>query len=258
MILSHKIIYVSFNRKTRDYLEAKKPYNFDRNRKRKSEKEQPKTTGKKPAKIFTDHTHMAFGLLTSWFSLNWTLAFYKNLNCISFVILNFVIEPAIATSIEDINKVVEDMDLSNDDIVTSNDAEHLEQKQPSFPTKMVHSRSEGDLSLEEERAKAYNSKNQENNNNVGLTSSESFNNFLYWRDPVPILEDIPKEDIEKKDEENDVNDDEAEKITPKDETIVAENKDEITEEKKGKHFGFYFSKCCACENDDYVIEIIFN
>ena len=171
-------------------------------------------------------------------------------------ILNFVIEPAIATSIEDINKVVEDMDLSNDDIVTSNDAEHLEQKQPSIPTKMVHSRSEGDLSLEEERAKAYNSKNQENNNNVGLTSSESFNNFLYWRDPVPILEDIPKEDaIEKKDEEN-VNDDE--KITPKDDTIVTENKDEITEEKKGKHFEFYFLNVVVLvKNDDYVIEMIF-
>ena len=34
-----------------------------------------------------------------------------------------------------------------------------------------------------------------------LTSSESFNNFLYWRDPVPILEDIPKEDMDKKEAE---------------------------------------------------------
>merc|ERR1719361_1396329 len=134
-----------------------------------------------------------------------------------------------STTASMINHVVEDMDLSHDDNDNNDVDEHRRHgagasssttttsSTTTAKTKLVHSRSEGDLSLEEERAKAYNSKNQENNNNNNtttqpmcvaagssggsLTSSESFNNFLYWRDPVPILEDIPKEDMDKKEAE---------------------------------------------------------
>merc|ERR1719266_2921757 len=134
------------------------------------------------------------------------------------------------------NHVVEDMDLSHDD-VNENNTEAVgasSSTTTTTTTKLVHSRSEGDLSLEEERAKAYNSKNQENNNNNNttpqsvagsstsggsLTSSESFNNFLYWRDPVPILEDIPskseemksKKESEESDQEGDIDNDEEKK-----------------------------------------------
>jgi len=135
------------------------------------------------------------------------------------------------------NHVVEDMDLSHDD-VNENNTEAVGASSSTTTTttttKLVHSRSEGDLSLEEERAKAYNSKNQENNNNNNttpqsvagsstsggsLTSSESFNNFLYWRDPVPILEDIPsksedmksKKESEESDQGGDINNDEEKK-----------------------------------------------
>jgi len=122
------------------------------------------------------------------------------------------------------------MDLSHDE-VNENNTEAVgasSSTTTTTTTKLVHSRSEGDLSLEEERAKAYNSKNQENNNNNNttpqsvagsstsggsLTSSESFNNFLYWRDPVPILEDIPSksEDMKSKKESEESDQDEEKK-----------------------------------------------
>ena len=135
------------------------------------------------------------------------------------------------------------MDLSNDDQNNDN-AEHLEQKtldedasSPALPTKMVHSRSEGDLSLEEERAKAYNQKNQENNNNGsggGITSSESFNNFLYWREPLPVLDDIPDEEgsIEDKDEKSHT---EKESESKDDETpsTSLEGEDGVKDDQKG-------------------------
>ena len=52
-------------------LEPKKPCNFDRNPERGtlSEKEQLKTAENKTAKIQTDQKHMAFGPLTSSFSV---------------------------------------------------------------------------------------------------------------------------------------------------------------------------------------------
>ncbi len=110
----------------------------------------------------------------------------------------------------------EDMDLTEDkeEATGEKDDEHLEAaaeaEVKAIPTKMVHSRSEGDLSLEEERALAYQKEqkdNTENNNNNssasstsggGLTSSESYNNFLFWREPVPVLEEL--EDIKSSDE----------------------------------------------------------
>ena len=64
--------------------------------------------------------------------------------------------------------------------------------------KIVHSKSLDDLSPEENRAKQYES-SQVTANNTGkdaavagsqLTSSESYNNFLYWRDPLPVLDDL--------------------------------------------------------------------
>jgi len=63
--------------------------------------------------------------------------------------------------------------------------------------KIVHSKSLDDLlSPEEERAKKY-----QQDANLKLTSSESYNNFLYWRDPLPILEDLTdKDDLKDGDE----------------------------------------------------------
>ena len=143
----------------------------------------------------------------------------------------------------DANKSVEDMDLSNDDQNNDN-AEHLEQKtldedasSPALPTKMVHSRSEGDLSLEEERAKAYNQKNQENNNHGagggGITSSESFNNFLYWREPLPVLDDIP--DVDAIDNNDEKSNTEKESQSKDDETpsTSSEGEDDAKDEQKG-------------------------
>jgi len=63
--------------------------------------------------------------------------------------------------------------------------------------KIVHSKSLDDLSPEEDRAKKYESSSQVNSTATAsggssgqLTSSESFNNFLYWRDPLPVLDDL--------------------------------------------------------------------
>ena len=52
-------------------LEAKKPYNFDRNPKRdaQSKKEQPKTAENKTVKIQTNQMYMAFRPPTSSFSV---------------------------------------------------------------------------------------------------------------------------------------------------------------------------------------------
>lgn len=65
------------------------------------------------------------------------------------------------------------MDIDEEE--EAEDLKHLE-------SKIVHSKSLGDLSLEEDRAKNYK-----------MTSSESFNNFLYWRDPLPVLDDLQVE-----------------------------------------------------------------
>jgi hypothetical protein len=67
--------------------------------------------------------------------------------------------------------------------------------------KIVHSKSLDDLSPEEDRAKQYESSQVTANTGTTaaaagtgaagqLTSSESYNNFLYWRDPLPVLDDL--------------------------------------------------------------------
>lgn len=76
-------------------------------------------------------------------------------------------------------EVIQDMDMSEEEIEETEEAkenEHLSRK-------IVHSKSLNDLSPEEDRAKNYQ-----------MTTSESFNNFLYWRDPLPILEELPSTD----------------------------------------------------------------
>merc|ERR1719510_2404080 len=78
------------------------------------------------------------------------------------------------------------MDVSDDGSEEDkHDDQQQQQQQQQHLRKIVHSKSMGDLSPEEDRAKAYNTSQE-----GGLTSSESFNNFLYWRDPLPILDDL--------------------------------------------------------------------
>merc|ERR1719242_1480024 len=67
-------------------------------------------------------------------------------------------------------------------------------KEDKHLRKIVHSKSLDNLSPEEDRAKKYES-SQVNSTATAtggglLTSSESFNNFLYWRDPLPVLDDL--------------------------------------------------------------------
>ena len=163
----------------------------------------------------------------------------------------------------DANKSVEDMDLSNDDQNNDN-AEHLEQKNldeeneaVTLPTKMVHSRSEGDLSLEEERAKAYNQKNQENNNHGagggGITSSESFNNFLYWREPLPVLDDIP--DVDAIDNNDEKSNTEKESESKDDETpsTSSEGEDDAKDEQKGNDFYLRKGICIGKGRPEFVL-----
>merc|ERR1719361_2650001 len=66
-------------------------------------------------------------------------------------------------------------------------------KEDKHLRKIVHSKSLDDLSPEEDRAKKYQSSSQVKStagSGGQLTSSESFNNFLYWRDPLPVLDDL--------------------------------------------------------------------
>ena len=157
------------------------------------------------------------------------------------------------------------MDLSNDDQNNDN-AEHLEQKNlddeeasspAELPTKMVHSRSEGDLSLEEERAKAYNQKNQENNNHGagggGITSSESYNNFLYWREPLPVLDDIP--DVEAVDNNDEKSNTEKESESKDDETpsTSLEGEDDAKDEQKGNDFYLRSGICIGKGGPEFVL-----
>jgi len=64
-------------------------------------------------------------------------------------------------------------------------------KEDKHLRKIVHSKSLDNLSPEEDRAKKYESSSQvKSTAGSQLTSSESFNNFLYWRDPLPVLDDL--------------------------------------------------------------------
>lgn len=95
---------------------------------------------------------------------------------------------------EDCDEVAAEVEAAatTDDQMDIAEDEHLESSSSSSTKKllMAHSRSEGDLSLEEERAKAYNNDNNNTSSSSSLTTSESFNNFLYWRDPVPVLDGL--------------------------------------------------------------------
>jgi len=63
-------------------------------------------------------------------------------------------------------------------------------KEDKHLRKIVHSKSLDNLSPEEDRAKKYESSQVNSAAGSTLTSSESFNNFLYWRDPLPVLDDL--------------------------------------------------------------------
>merc|ERR1719273_141884 len=83
------------------------------------------------------------------------------------------------------------MDIDEDD---DDDKEEVinDQKESKKPTTkpIVHSKSLDDLSPEEASAKKYKSSQGSGANGQTLTSLESFNNFLYWRDPLPVLDDL--------------------------------------------------------------------
>lgn len=89
------------------------------------------------------------------------------------------------TSKENFEQVIS-MEVEDDEteVAKEQDSEHLR--------RIVHSKSLNDLSPEEDRAKSY--EPSSSSSSATLTSSESFNNFLYWRDPLPVLEDLPSED----------------------------------------------------------------
>jgi hypothetical protein len=115
-------------------------------------------------------------------------------------------EPVIAEeALEEATIADDDMDLSSDDKQLVEHLEEAAEEEDSTKVMMFHSRSEGDLSLEEERAKAYSQANNENNNE-GITSSESYNNFLFWREPVQVLEDLIENAEEAKSPEADDDD----------------------------------------------------
>jgi serine/threonine-protein phosphatase 4 regulatory subunit 1 len=97
------------------------------------------------------------------------------------------------TSKENFEQVIS-MEVEDDEteVAKEQDSEHLR--------RIVHSKSLNDLSPEEDRAKSY--EPSSSSSSATLTSSESFNNFLYWRDPLPVLEDLPSEDPTEAETEN--------------------------------------------------------
>jgi len=70
------------------------------------------------------------------------------------------------------------------------ESEAAANKEDKHLRKIVHSKSLDNLSPEEDRAKKYESSQVNSAAGSTLTSSESFNNFLYWRDPLPVLDDL--------------------------------------------------------------------
>jgi len=88
----------------------------------------------------------------------------------------------------------DDTEAKDDVIQMEVDTEDEPEAKEHLESKIVHSKSLGDLSLEEDRAKNYSK----------MTTSESFNNFLFWRDPLPDLPDLPaaSEAVEAKSEDD--------------------------------------------------------
>merc|ERR1719219_1901627 len=83
--------------------------------------------------------------------------------------------------------------MSPEATATSPSPQPAADKEDKHLRKIVHSKSLDDLSPEEDRAKKYESSQVNSTAATGgglLTSSESFNNFLYWRDPLPVLDDL--------------------------------------------------------------------
>merc|ERR1712038_1178180 len=78
-------------------------------------------------------------------------------------------------------------------------------KEDKHLRKIVHSKSLDNLSPEEDRAKKYESSQVNSAAGSTLTSSESFNNFLYWRDPLPVLDDLDDLKKGKAEESSEVN-----------------------------------------------------
>lgn len=122
-------------------------------------------------------------------------------------------DPEEAKEVEDESVIQMDIDTEDDedDKDEEKDEQHL--RSSSNSNKIVHSKSLGDLSLEEERANNYSSSQSSSK----MTSSESFNNFHYWRDPLPILDDLPTEKeaekVETKETEEDEEKDSADSST---------------------------------------------
>lgn len=81
-------------------------------------------------------------------------------------------------------EVIQDMEIDEKDDKDNEEAKEISnettEEDEQHLRKIVHSKSLNDLSPEEDRAKKYQ-----------MTSSESFNNFLYWRDPLPVLDELP-------------------------------------------------------------------
>ena len=93
----------------------------------------------------------------------------------------------------DIEEDDEDHQMSPEATATSPSPQPAADKEDKHLRKIVHSKSLDDLSPEEDRAKKYESSQVNSTAATGggqLTSSESFNNFLYWRDPLPVLDDL--------------------------------------------------------------------
>ena len=75
------------------------------------------------------------------------------------------------------NHVVEEMDIVEDD--DNHEATEV----------LVHTMSMYDLSLEEDRANTYNLSKKVTEAEVDMNLA-SFNSFLYWREPLPVLDDL--------------------------------------------------------------------
>jgi len=103
--------------------------------------------------------------------------------------------------------------------------------------KIVHSKSLDDLSPEEDRAKKYESSP---GSGGPLTSSESFNNFQYWREPLPVLDDLVNDlktptmtEAETSEDHEAASEKSSEDVSKTSETASASSKDNAGSEKKG-------------------------
>merc|ERR1712038_600135 len=114
----------------------------------------------------------------------------------------------------------ESMHTESEAAATNKEDKHLR--------KIVHSKSLDNLSPEEDRAKKYESSQVNSAAGSTLTSSESFNNFLYWRDPLPVLDDLDdlkKGEAEESSEVNRTAEAEDESVTSPETDNSGEKKD---------------------------------